>query len=226
MLPGKAIRLPRPSRLRSRLATKATPTPYQGPSSTAHSTLTMCCIGAHLLPNTGKLRTCCPQQHRRTAHRPDASFFGVGLFHIEYSFCNKQKSGRLPQNIRSQPRTGNTPRKKGVFGSVEAYWLPLTPEHGFPSLSITKLRALPLSSGTMPVILSFPLKQHMMQKSRARRGTPAKKKTVGKVLPTVAWSTSGIKGRNSNFLSANQAPLISLPIATLGDDSPYPQKGV
>ena len=53
MLPGKASRLPRPRRLRSRLARKATTTPYPGPSSTAHSTLTMCCTGAHWLPNTG-----------------------------------------------------------------------------------------------------------------------------------------------------------------------------
>ena len=54
ILPGNAIKLPRPSRLRSRLAQKATPTPYQGPSSTAHRMLTMCCTGAHLLAKTGK----------------------------------------------------------------------------------------------------------------------------------------------------------------------------
>ena len=53
MLPGKASRLPRLKRLRSRLARKATATPYPGPSSTAHSTFTMCCTGAHWLPNTG-----------------------------------------------------------------------------------------------------------------------------------------------------------------------------
>ncbi len=54
MLPGKAMRLPRPSRLRISEATNAAPTPYAGPSSTAHMMFTICCTGAHLLPNTGK----------------------------------------------------------------------------------------------------------------------------------------------------------------------------
>ena len=41
-------------RLRSRLATKAEATPKPGPRNTAHRIFTMCCTGAHLLPNTGK----------------------------------------------------------------------------------------------------------------------------------------------------------------------------
>ena len=39
-------------------------------------------------------------------------------------------------------------RKKGkaiLRVAVETCWSPLTPEHGFPSLSVAKLRALPLS---------------------------------------------------------------------------------
>ena len=74
MLPGKAIRLPRPSRLRSSEATKATPTPHHGPSSTAQVTLTMCWMGAHLLPNMGKLNTL-PTTHRAHSIPANASFF-------------------------------------------------------------------------------------------------------------------------------------------------------
>lgn len=55
MLPGKAMIVPSPSRFRIRLAPKATPTPYQGPSRTAHRTLTICWMGAHLLARTGKV---------------------------------------------------------------------------------------------------------------------------------------------------------------------------
>ena len=33
---------------------KAAATPYPGPSKTAHRMFTICCTGAHLLPNTGK----------------------------------------------------------------------------------------------------------------------------------------------------------------------------
>src|SRR5699024_1214683 len=47
MLPGKASRVPRPSRLRSRLAAKAEARPYQGPRKTAHRIFTMCCTGEH-----------------------------------------------------------------------------------------------------------------------------------------------------------------------------------
>ena len=55
MLPGKARRLPIPSRLRIRLAQKAMPIPHHGPSMTAAKTLTICWTGAHLLPATGTL---------------------------------------------------------------------------------------------------------------------------------------------------------------------------
>ena len=35
---------------------------------------------------------------------------------------------------------------KAIFRvAVETCWSPLTPEHGFPSLSVARLRALPLS---------------------------------------------------------------------------------
>ena len=55
MLPGKASRLPMPSRLRIRLAQNAIPTPHHGPRMTAENTLTICWTGAHLLPATGTL---------------------------------------------------------------------------------------------------------------------------------------------------------------------------
>ena len=97
MLPGKAIRLPRPSRLRSREATKATPTPHQGPSSTAHSTLTMCCTGAHLLPNIGKLNTL-PTTHRAQNIPASASFFAETFFMRENSFPVGRLQTAAPAN--------------------------------------------------------------------------------------------------------------------------------
>ena len=75
MLPGKAIRLPTPSRLRIRLAPKATPTPYQGPRNTAHRMLTMCCTGAHLLPKTGNTMNMLPTTARAHSSPATASFF-------------------------------------------------------------------------------------------------------------------------------------------------------
>ena len=54
MLPGKARGVPRPIRLRIRLAIKAEASPHAGPRKTAHNTLTICCTGAHLAPSTGK----------------------------------------------------------------------------------------------------------------------------------------------------------------------------
>ena len=82
MLPGKASRLPRPMRLRSRLAVKATPTPYQGPRKTAHSTFTMCWTGAHLLPNTGKEKVL-PTTATATRMPAMANFFVELLFIIK-----------------------------------------------------------------------------------------------------------------------------------------------
>ena len=46
MLPGKASRLPMPSRLRIRLAQNAIPTPHHGPRMTAENTLTICWTGS------------------------------------------------------------------------------------------------------------------------------------------------------------------------------------
>jgi hypothetical protein len=55
MLPGNAMRLPSPVRFLMTLAQNATPTPHTGPKNTAAHIFTMCCMGAHLLPATGKL---------------------------------------------------------------------------------------------------------------------------------------------------------------------------
>ena len=184
MLPGKAIRLPRPSRLRSRLATKATATPYQGPSSTAHSTLTMCCTGAHLLPNTGN-ENMLPTT--ATAHStPARASFLVLDFILELLFPlyhNEKKRKDCRQKYASRPHGHNKPLTKRAYRSVEACWLPLTPEHGFPSLTLLTAQGAP----PRPAFLersdpSFPKSKN---KSRVPMGSPAKK-TFGKVLPTVA----------------------------------------
>ena len=54
MLPGKARSVPIPRKLRMSDAINAAASPHHGPTSTAHKTLTKCCTGAHLDPNTGK----------------------------------------------------------------------------------------------------------------------------------------------------------------------------
>ena len=74
MLPGKAMRLPKLMRFRSKLEVKAPANPYQGPRNTANRMFTICCTGAHLLPNTGKERVlpATATAHRRAA---TASFF-------------------------------------------------------------------------------------------------------------------------------------------------------
>ena len=170
ILPGKAIRLPRPSRLRSREATKATPTPHHGPSSTAQVTLTMCWMGAHLLPNIGKLNTL-PTTHRAHSIPARASFFTERFFIRECSFPKRQRrpepagvSADSPHPHRAQNGTPGA-----GYEAVEACWPPLTPEHGFPSLTIPRLRALPLS----PLRAVSRRKKH--QKSRRpAAGPPAK----------------------------------------------------
>ena len=74
MLPGKAIRLPSPSRFLMRDAAKATPRPYHGPRSTAQRMFTICCIGAHLLPNTGKENKTADNGYR-TKHTCKGKYF-------------------------------------------------------------------------------------------------------------------------------------------------------
>ena len=44
----------------------------------------------------------------------------------------------------ASPKMVRLSSESGFEGSVEAYWPPLTPEHGFPSLCDTRPRALPL----------------------------------------------------------------------------------
>ena len=131
MLPGKAIRLPRPRILRSSEATKATPTPHQGPSSTAQSTLTMCCTGAHLLPNIGKLNTL-PTTHRAQNIPARASFFTENFFIGNSSFS---KSGRgLLASSHAGTRLPMT-SYGGIIrirSRVEVWLLPLSPPHELP----------------------------------------------------------------------------------------------
>ena len=75
MLPGKAISEPTLSRLRSRLAQKATPTPQAGPRNTAQSTFTMCCVGEQLLPRKGNWINTLPTTATATKMAEMASFF-------------------------------------------------------------------------------------------------------------------------------------------------------
>ena len=140
MLPGKAIRLPRPSRLRSREATKATPTPHHGPSSTAQVTLTMCWMGAHLLPNMGKLNTL-PTTHKAHSIPASASFFTERFFIRQGSFLLREQ-----QNRTAPPQTARTGRHRQDLQAVETFWSPLTPEHGFPSLTIHGTQGAPPQS--------------------------------------------------------------------------------
>ena len=141
MLPWKAMRLPMPRMLRTRLATNATPTPYHGPSTTAQRMFTMCCTGAHLLPRTGKDRRL---PTTATAHSTPASAslwvvvrVLADLFIIKkllQIWDDSEETGRFRQRFppcMARLADAIRPRRKQ---SVETCWSPLTPEHGFPSL--------------------------------------------------------------------------------------------
>ena len=135
MLPRKASRDPRPRRLRRRLATKATATPYQGPRNTAHRTFTMCCTGAHLLEKTGKENRL---PTTATAHStPARASFLVEMLLMTKNSFDERMAGR---KRRSRQRLSPCRARHGRIhlrlrrNAVEAHWPPLTPEHGFPSL--------------------------------------------------------------------------------------------
>ena len=147
MLPGKASRLPRLRAFRSRLAANATTTPYHGPRNTAQITFTMCCTGAHWLPNTGNWNML---PTTATAHSTPAraNFFVfieiAPLIHQNLQGENGAQKQRFP--LAAQGQRAKLAR---CGKSVEAPWPPLTPEHGFPSLFFRPgPRALPL--GPLP----------------------------------------------------------------------------
>ena len=108
MLPGKAMSVPAPTRFLMRLAQKATPTPYQGPRNTAQSTFTMCCVGEHLLPNTGKLMKALPTTAIATNMAATASFFVLLLLIFDSPFPKAaEKNGdmrRFPRVIQGRSR--------------------------------------------------------------------------------------------------------------------------
>ena len=134
MLPGKAKRLPSPKKFLRRLAAKATPTPYHGPRVTAHKIFTMCCTGAHLLPKTGN-ESMLPTT--ATAHRTAA----IQSFLVRFDFITISPLIWLRTAI-----TATFSIDCGFAAlrmSVEALWLPLTPEHGFPSLLLQDTRSSP-----------------------------------------------------------------------------------
>lgn len=91
-----------------------------------------------------------------TQNTGQSQLFGIGLFHIEYSFFNITKSGRLPQaSARQPPCTGAAGKHfsplfgRSLLASSHA-------EHGSPSLNHKAPGLLPAASGTMPVFLPFP----------------------------------------------------------------------
>ena len=145
ILPGKAIRLPRPSRLRSREATKATPTPHQGPSRTAHSTLTMCCTGAHLLPNMGKLNTL-PTTHRAQNIPARASFLTERFFMINWLLFNHLRQRRMNTGAPATKQPVPTTRREQVR-KVRSKLTGFLSRRNTASHRIQnpRLRALPLS---------------------------------------------------------------------------------
>ena len=101
MLPGKAMSVPAPTRFLMRLAQKATPTPYQGPRNTAQSTFTMCWVGEHLLPKTGKLTKALPTTASATKMAAMASFLVLLLLIFDAPF---QKSGGKSRRYAAFPR--------------------------------------------------------------------------------------------------------------------------
>ena len=69
----------------------------------------------------------------------------------------------------------------GAWWSVEAHWLPLTPEHGFPSRTLQRPRALPPRPADSDG-LSLPFSQNFKNKSRVPMGSPAKKDGIESFL--------------------------------------------
>ncbi|EDP22745.1 hypothetical protein FAEPRAM212_00525 [Faecalibacterium prausnitzii M21/2] len=71
---------------------------------------------------------------------------------------------------RSRNKTARARRKAGTGteGAVEAHWLPLTPEHGFPSLHSSKAQGAPPQPAAEPP-------QRYKKTGGARRGSSCKK---------------------------------------------------
>ena len=99
--------------------------------------------------------------------------------------------------------------------SVDAYWHPLTPEHGFPSL-IYKTQGAPPQPATQVDFVSSFLKGYKKQENTFC-GILLQQ---SKAFPTAALSTSGIRVEGYTFLSACQykLPLRFLIVNKTGDN--------
>ncbi len=125
-------------------------------------------------------------------------------------------AGRKRQKTAFSPcraRCGASPREN----SVETYWSPLTPEHGFPSLSVWPgHRALPLCP--FPALAGLPVSLRqapLSQKSIRIGGFPHGVSTVQVLCDSLRWHyPHQVKGRSAALpLSLFGSPVLS-PIMT------------
>ena len=113
--------------------------------------------------------------------------------------CNERKR---PCIAAPSPNDDRPLESAGWKDSVEAYWPPLTPEHGFPSLSYKVQGAPPQPAAGIPRLLfSHPFLQKAQKNRRHLHRMPPEK------VPISTTSSGGIirirfKGRRSTFLSA------------------------
>ena len=144
---------------------------------------TICCTGAHLLPNTGN-ENILPTT--ATAQRiPAAASFWILVFFINKvnPFKNRfWENGTQRRFPILSPQDGG--QKFPAIRPVEAFWLPLTPEHGFPSLLFSRRRALPLRRrGKISANIRFPsLHYEKNKKTRDTRIQRLRKKSKSDFL--------------------------------------------
>jgi len=74
------------------------------------------------------------------------------VFHGECSFSKKSVREQADRRFRTQ--TDPAPTRCQTEEAVEAHWPPLTPEHGFPSQSITQTQGAPPQPVTRSRFLS------------------------------------------------------------------------
>lgn len=120
--------------------------------------------------------------------------------------CNERKR---PCIAAPSPNDDRPLESAGWKDSVEAYWPPLTPEHGFPSLSYKVQGAPPQPAAGIPRLLfSHPFLQKAQKTGDTCIGCPLKKYQSPR-LPPAALSASGsrVEGLPSSQ-PVTQAPLV------------------
>jgi hypothetical protein len=104
-----------------------------------------------------------------TEHTGEGKLFDREIFHNKLAPFQPSAAAQ-DEHRRSRNKTARARNKAGTGteGAVEAYWLPLTPEHGFPSLHSSKAQGAP------PQLAAEPPQRHK-KTGGARHGSSCKK---------------------------------------------------